>query len=114
MDRMDCSRMLESMEMPKFLNTPAKWYSVVEYIDNENKLNEIALKILDDDQINVIDFINVMVKLGEDLKYRRSDNRKLILVVMENLLELMDFVMDMMNEEFINLRNRIMEFDRLM
>ena len=23
-DRMDCSRMLESMEMPKFLNTPAK------------------------------------------------------------------------------------------
>ena len=55
-----------------------------------------------------------MVKLGEDLKYHRSDNRKLILVVMENLLELMDFVMDMMNEEFINLRNRIMEFDRLM
>ena len=52
----DSSRIFEKMKVPDFLNTSAKWNSVVEYIDTAKKFDEIALRILDDDDIDIYEF----------------------------------------------------------
>ena len=50
------SSKIESMKVPEFLNTPEKWKSVVEDIDTAKKFDDVALKILDDDDIDVFEF----------------------------------------------------------
>ena len=56
MNETDASIKVESMKLPEFLNTSKKWFAVVESIDTAKKFDDIAMKVLDDDDIDVLEF----------------------------------------------------------
>ena len=56
MNETDASIKVESMNLPEFLNTSEKWFAVVESIDTAKNFDDISLKVLDDDDIDVFEF----------------------------------------------------------
>ena len=74
------------------MNTPAKWNKVVDSMDSAKKFDDIALKILDDDDINIFEFRDIIVKLSEDVKSRRPECGDLITLLSDTVVELLDFL----------------------
>ena len=44
------------MNFPEFMNTQEKWNELVESTDTAEKFDELALKILDEDDIDILKF----------------------------------------------------------
>ena len=54
--KIDSENKLDSMKIPAFMNTSEKWNALVESIDTAKKFDELALEILDDDDIDIFEF----------------------------------------------------------
>ena len=107
----DSSRIFETMKVPEFLNTSTKWSSVVEYIDTAKKFDEICLLILDDDDIDIFEFRDIIIKLGDDVKYRRPKDGEFITLLTDTVVEMLDFLTKKSEERFTLLMNKMMELD---
>ena len=98
MNETDASIKVESMKLPEFLNTSKKWFAVVESIDTAKKFDDIAMKVLDDDDIDVFEFQDIMIQLADDVKDCRPNDG--------------EFITEFISEErFINLINKMAELD---
>ena len=54
--KIDSENKFDSMKVPEFMNTLEKWNALVESIDTSEKFDELSLKILDDDNIDIFEF----------------------------------------------------------
>ena len=91
------------MKVPEFMNTSEKWNALVESIDTGAKFDEVALKILDDDDIDFLEFRDIIVKLAADIKCRRPYSGEFITVLTDTVVEMLDFLNKKCEE-----RNRIL------
>ena len=58
----------DSMKVPEFMNIPEKWNALVESIDTSEKFDELSLKILNDDNIYIFEFRDIILKLSADIR----------------------------------------------
>ena len=93
--------MLGSLKMPLFLNTQAKWDAVVESIDTVFKFDEMALRILDEESIDIFDFRDIICQLGEDVKKNRPEDGEIITMLTFTITDLLEFLMKK-SEERLN------------
>ena len=107
----ESSKLFEKMKLPEFLNTSAKWSSVVEYIDTAEKFDEIALKILDDDDIDIFEFRDIIIKLGNDVKYHRPEDGEFITMLTDTVVEMLNYLTVKSQEQFTLLMNKMNELD---
>ena len=105
----DATKNFASMKLPEFMNNSAKWFSVVESIDTAKKFDDIALKILDDDNLDIFDFRDIMVKLAEDVKFRRPEDGEFITLLTDTVVELLDYLIVKSQERFEILMSKLME-----
>ena len=80
------------MKVPEFMNTPEKWNALVESIDTGVKFDEVALKILDDDDIDILEFRDIIVKLSADIKERRPNAGEFITLLTDTVVDMLDFL----------------------
>ena len=107
----DASRIMEAKNLPEFMNTPEKWSSLVEYIDTAKKFDDIALQILDDDDIDVFDFRDIIVKLGHDIKCIRPKEGEWIMLLTDTVVEMLDFLTKKSQERFQLLVDKLSEYE---
>ena len=96
------------MKLPEFLNNSAKWVSVVESIDSEQKFEDLALKILDDDDIEVTEFRDLLMRLAEDVRFCRPEDGELITSLADTVVDLLDFMIEKSEERLAGLLNKMM------
>ena len=107
----DASRIMEPKNLPQFMNTPEKWSSLVEYIDTAKKFDDIALKILDDDDIDIFEFRDIITKLGNDVKYHRPEDGEFITMLTDTVVEMLNYLSVKSQERFTLLMNKMNELD---
>ena len=105
----DATKNFQSMKLPEFLNNSAKWVSVVESIDTAEKFDDIALKILDDDDIDVFEFRDIIVKLAEDVRFCRPKDGEIITLIADTVVEMLDYLIKKSEERFDILISKVME-----
>ena len=111
MNETDASIKVESMKLPEFLNTSEKWFAVVESIDTAKKFDDIAIKVLDDDDIDVFEFQDIMIQLADDVKDHRPNDGEFITSLTDTIIDLIDYLVWKSEERFINLINKTVELD---
>ena len=100
MSKTDASSIFVNMKFPEFMNTPAKWNKVVEYIDTPYKFDEIAMKILDDDEIDIFQFRDIIVNLAKEVKCLRPEEGELITLLSDTVVDMLDVVEKKAAERF--------------
>ena len=93
-------KMSGDMKMPEFLNTKEKWDSVVESIDCVYKFDMLAVKILDEDDIDVFEFRDILRLLANDVKKKRPYDGEFITLITETICEMLDFMVKKSDEMF--------------
>ena len=111
MNETDASIKVESMNLPEFLNTSEKWFAVVESIDTAKKFGDTALKVVDDDDIDVFEFRDIMTQLANDAKDCRPNDGEFITSLTDTIIDLIDYLVRKSEESFINLINKMAELD---
>ena len=53
---------------PEFINTKEKWEKVVRSIDSAVQFDKVAIKILDDDNIDILQFQQIVHELAKDVQ----------------------------------------------
>ena len=69
---------LKNVKMPEFLDTLDKWNEVVLSIDSVKKFDDLALKLLEDDEVDVFQFHDILLKLAEDVRFLRPNDGEII------------------------------------
>ena len=68
MNKLDSVKIAEGLsknvKMPEFLDTVDKWNKVVMSIDSVKKFDDLALKLLEDDEVDVFQFHDILLKLA--------------------------------------------------
>ena len=100
------------MKVPEFLNSPAKWNAVVKSIDTPRKFDEVALKILDCDDIDVYEFQDIIVKLSEDVKIHSPQYGEIIALLSDTVVELLDFLAIKAEERFTTVMKKMSEIEQ--
>lgn len=100
MEQTDSTGYFPEMKLPDFLNTPAKWNAVVQDIDTMAKFDNVALHIVDDEDIDIFEFRDILVKLAEDVKVCRPQDGELITLLVETVTDLLDFLAKKSEERF--------------
>lgn len=97
------------LKLPPFLNTQDKWNAVVESIDSAYKFDEIALQILDDDDLDIFDFRDIISALGQDVKNRRPGDGPMITLLTETITDILDFLFQKSEERLTKLIKKMSE-----
>ena len=82
----------ESVTLPEFLDTLDKWNEVVLSIDSVKKFDDLALKLIDDDNIDVFEFHDILQKLAEDVKFVRPHDGEVITYIAETVNDMLNFL----------------------
>ena len=82
----------ESVILPEFLDTLDKWNEVVLSIDSVKKFDNLALKLIDDDNIDVFEFHDILQKLAEDVKFVRPHDGEVITYIAETVNDMLNFL----------------------
>ena len=80
------------MKVPEFMNTPEKWNALVESIDTSEKFDELSLKILDDNNIDIFEFRDIILKLSADIRYRRPGSGEYITLLADTVVDMLEFL----------------------
>ena len=87
-------KLAESVKIPKFLDTVDKWNAVVLSIDSAKKFDDLALKLIDDDEVDVFQFHDILLKLAEDVKLLRPDDGEVITFIAETVSDMLKFLIE--------------------
>ena len=80
----------KSYYLPEWLSSQCKWDGIVKELNSRAKFDAFALKVLDEDKINVFDFHSLMSDMARDVaKYH---NNPKIVDIMFNLDELIQML----------------------
>lgn len=87
-------KLADSVKIPKFLDTVDKWNAVVLSIDSAKKFDDLALKLIDDDEVDVFQFHDILLKLAEDVKLLRPDDGEVITFIAETVSDMLKFLIE--------------------
>ena len=90
--KIDSENKFDSMKVPEFMNTPEKWNALVESIDTSEKFDLLSLKILDDDNIDIFEFWDIILKLIADIRDRRPGSGEYITLLADTVVDMLEFL----------------------
>ena len=93
----------KNVKMPEFLDTLDKWNKVVMSIDSVKKFDDLALKLLEDDEVDVFQFHDILQKLAEDVKMLRSDDGEIITFIADTITDMLEFLGKTSTEKYMQI-----------
>ena len=98
-------------KLPTCLNTQQKWDEIVFLTDNYKKFDEIALEVLDDGDIDVFEFQEIMKDLTNDIYKLRPESARKITDLMHVVDEFIVFLKQKVDERVKSVHKKQMEQD---
>ena len=95
-----------NVKMPEFLDSLDKWNKVVVSIDSVKKFDDLALKLLEDDEVDVFQFHDILLKLAEDVKMLRPDDGEIITFIADTITEMLEFLVKTSTEKYMQILER--------
>ena len=93
----------KNVKMPEFLDTIDKWNQVVLSIDSVKKFDDLALKLLEDDEVDVFQFHDILLKLAEDVKMLRPDDGEIITFIADTITDMLEFLVKTTTEKYMQI-----------
>ena len=93
----------KNVKMPEFLDTVDKWNKVVMSIDSVKKFDDLALKLLEDDEVDVFQFHDILLKLAEDVKMLRPNDGEIITVIADTITDMLEFLVKTSTEKYMQI-----------
>ena len=93
----------KNVKMPEFLDTIDKWNQVVVSIDSVKKFDDLALKLLEDDEVDVFQFHDILLKLAEDVKMLRPDDGEIITFIADTITDMLEFLVKTTTEKYMQI-----------
>ena len=81
----------KNVKMPEFLDTLDKWNEVVLSIDSVKKFDDLALKLLEDDEVDVFQFHDILLKLA-DVRILRPNDGEIITFIADTITDMLEFL----------------------
>ena len=69
------------------------------------------MKVLDDDDIDVFEFLDIMIQLADDVKDCRPNDGEFITSLTDTIIDLIEYLVWKSEERFINLINKMVDLD---
>ena len=92
-----------NVKMPEFLDSLDKWNKVVVSIDSVKKFDDLALKLLEDDEVDVFQFHDILLKLAEDVKMLRPDDGEIITFIADTITDMLEFLVKTSTEKYMQI-----------
>ena len=109
--KIDSENKFDSMKVPEFMNTPEKWNALVESIDTSEKFDELSLKILDDDNKDIFEFRDIILKLSADIRDRRPASGEYITLLANTVIDMLEFLIKKSEEQCMLLMKALAEME---
>ena len=93
----------KNVKMPEFLDTLDKWNKVVMSIDSVKKFDNLALKLLEDDEVDVFQFHDILLKLAEDVKMLRPNDGEIITFIADTITDMLEFLVKTSTEKYMQI-----------
>ena len=93
----------KNVKMPEFLDTLDKWNEVVLSIDSVKKFDDLALKLLEDDEVDVFQFHDILLKLAEDVRLLRPNDGKIITFIADTITDMLEFLVKTSTEKYMQI-----------
>ena len=93
----------KNVKMPEFLDTLDKWNEVVLSIDSVKKFDDLALKLLEDDEVDVFQFHDILLKLAEDVRFLRPNDGEIITFITDTITDMLEFLVKTSNEKYMQI-----------
>ena len=93
----------KNVKMPEFLDTLDKWNKVVMSIDSVKEFDDLALKLLEDDDVDVFQFHDILLKLAEDVKMLRLDDGEIITFIADTITDMLEFLVKTSTEKYMQI-----------
>ena len=93
----------KNVKMSEFLDTIDKWNQVVLSIDCVKKFDDLALKLLEDDEVDVFQFHDILLKLAEDVKMLRPDDGEIITFIADTISDMLEFLVKTTTEKYMQI-----------
>ena len=93
----------KNVKMPEFLDTIDKLNQVVMSIDSVKKFDDLALKLLEDDEVDVFQFHDILLKLAEDVKMLRPDDGEIITFIADTITDMLEFLVKTTTEKYMQI-----------
>ena len=93
----------KNVKMPEFLDTLDKWNEVVLSIDSVNKFDDLALKLLEDDEVDVFQFHDILLKLAEDVRFLRPNDGEIITFIADTITDMLEFLVKTSTEKYMQI-----------
>ena len=107
MNKLDSVKIAEGLsknvKMPEFLDTVDKWNKVVMSIDSVKKFDDLALKLLEDDEVDVFQFHDILLKLAEDVKMLRPNDGEIITFIADTITDMLEFLVKTSTEKYMQI-----------
>ena len=92
----------ENVKMPEFLDTLDKWNEVVLSIDSVKKFDDLALKLLEDDEVDVFQFHDILLKLA-DVRFLRPNDGEIITFIADTITDMLEFLVKTSTEKYMQI-----------
>ena len=93
----------KNVKMPEFLDTLDKWNEVVLSIDSVKKFDDLALKLLEDDEVDVFQFHDILLKLAEDARFLRPNDGEIITFIADTITDMLEFLVKTSTEKYMQI-----------
>ena len=97
-----------NVKMPEFLDSLDKWNKVVMSIDSVKKFDDLALKLLEDDEVDVFQFHDILLKLA-DVKMLRLDDGEIITFIADTITDMLEFLVKTSTEKYMQILEKGMQ-----
>ena len=93
----------KNVKMPEFLDTLDKWNEVVLSIDSLKKFDNLGLKLLEDDEVDVSQFHDILLKLAEDVRFLRPNDGEIITFITDTITDMLEFLVKTSTEKYMQI-----------
>ena len=93
----------KNVKMPEFLDTLDKSNEVVLSIDSVKKFDDLALKLLEDDEVDVFQFHDIFLKLAEDVRFLRPNDGEIITFMADTITDMLEFLVKTSTEKYMQI-----------
>ena len=97
----------ENVKIPEFLDTLDKWNEVVLSIDSVKKFDNLALKLLEDDEVDVFQFHDILLKLAEDVRFLRPNDGEIITFIVDTITDMLEFLVKTSTEKYMQILEKV-------
>ena len=104
MNKSDSVKIAEGLSKNvKMPDTIDKWNQVVVSMVSVKKFDDLALKLLEDDEVDVFQFDDILLKLAEDVKMLRPDDGEIITFITDTITDMLEFLVKTTIEKYMQI-----------